>query len=78
MAKATHFRFFYAHSYSQSEQKHIKTILGNVSIGVVRKSQELSGHSYIRHIMWSSLQWHSLPVNMPDALPATQPTVSKH
>jgi len=30
--------------------------LGKVSIGIVRESQKLSGHSYIRHIAWSSLQ----------------------
>ena len=37
--------------------------LGKVSIGVVRESQKLPEHSYIRHIALSSLQQHSFLVH---------------
>jgi len=47
------------------EHRHIQGLsnnLGKVSIGVVRESKKLSGHSYIRRIAPSSLQWYSFLV----------------
>ena len=55
MAKATHFKFS-VHFCRVDQNKSASKQFGKISIGVVRESQKLSGHSYIRRIVRSSLR----------------------
>jgi len=53
---------FSTHIHQVNQNKSASNNLGKVCIGIVRESQKLSAHSYIRCIVQSSLRQHSFLV----------------